>query len=122
MPRVGAAALFSRVGARVCALRKQKRLTQERLAEAADLSPAYLARIEAGTREPTLRTLVAIADALDAPLTLLFEEERAGVPAQLRIAMDGLDARDVELVAALAARLREAPRSAPSRSRRRRPA
>lgn len=121
MPRVAAAGLFARVGTRIAALRKQKQLTQERLAEAADLSPAYLARIESGAREPTLRTLLSIADVLDVALTLLFEEERAGVPAELQIALDGLERRDVALVAALATRLRETSRTAgpATRSRKR---
>lgn len=126
MAQVGAAAeLFARVGARICTLRKQRQLTQESLAEAAELSPAYLARIEAGAREPTLRTLLSVAEALDVPVTLLFEEERAGVPPELRAALDGLDPRDVDLLAALARRLRTTgaatrSRPAPSASRRRR--
>ena len=46
-------------------LRKQKGLSQEKLARLADISNATLVKIEAGVaKEPTITTVTKIADAL----------------------------------------------------------
>ena len=45
--------------------RARKKITQERLAEMADITPEYLARIEAGKYNPTLVVVVKLAEALD---------------------------------------------------------
>ena len=67
---IGAAwALVDYVGLRVRHLRRAAGLTQEGLADAADVDRRYLARIETGSvREPGLETLQKIAKALDLPV------------------------------------------------------
>jgi transcriptional regulator with XRE-family HTH domain len=55
-----------RVGGNVARLRKQRGLTQEALAQAADVKQTYLSEIENGKRNPTLGMLVRLATALDA--------------------------------------------------------
>ncbi len=57
------------LGERVRMLRRQRGLTQEALAEALDLSVAYVSLIERGGRNPPFTTVVAIARALDVPVT-----------------------------------------------------
>ena len=52
------------IGMNVAALRRDKGLSQEDLADAAGLRQAYLSGLEAGKRNPTVRTLVRLADAL----------------------------------------------------------
>lgn len=52
-------------------LRDYRGLTQEQLAGKAGIARAYLAQIETGKREGTLKTLRALADALAIPLDLL---------------------------------------------------
>lgn len=52
-------------------LREQRHLTQERLGEMAGLHQSAIAHLEAGRREPTLGTLVTVADALFVPLDML---------------------------------------------------
>jgi transcriptional regulator with XRE-family HTH domain len=52
------------VANKIKALRKEKHISQDRLAELAKLDRAHLFRIESGTANPTLRTLKVIADAL----------------------------------------------------------
>ena len=52
------------VGRRIKAARKKKGLTQEQLAEMADLSATHISVIERGVKVPRLDAFVAIANAL----------------------------------------------------------
>lgn len=61
----GDAKLAGQLAANVRAQRRLCGLTQAMLAERADLSPHYIALIETGQKLPTLRTLAALASALD---------------------------------------------------------
>lgn len=65
--------LFQQVGGRVRIYRKLAKLTQERLAEKADLSVHYLSRIETGGATPTLESLERIAQALGVQIGELFQ-------------------------------------------------
>lgn len=56
---------YQRIGQRIQALRKQCGYTQEKLAEAANLSPPYLSHIERGTKKASLESLARLANALD---------------------------------------------------------
>lgn len=53
-----------KLGSKIRRLRKQKGLTQEKLAELANLDYSYLNLIEAGKRNPTIKRLAKIARAL----------------------------------------------------------
>ncbi len=61
------------LGHRIRQLRAQKGWTQERLAEEAELDRSYIAGIEVGARNPSLKALVRLADAVGVPLARLFE-------------------------------------------------
>lgn len=52
-------------------LRDYRALTQAQLAEGAGIARAYLAQIETGKRDGTLKTMRALADALEVPLDML---------------------------------------------------
>jgi len=52
-------------------------ITQEELAWRAGLHRTYLAGIEAGSRNPSLRSISRLASALDVPLSTLFAESEA---------------------------------------------
>ncbi len=65
--------LYQQIGERVRTYRKLGRLTQERLAEKADLSVHYLSRIETGSATPTLESLARIAEALGVQIGELFQ-------------------------------------------------
>lgn len=54
------------IGARIQKTRKAKNLTQEQLAEMADLSPSYISAVERGVKTPKLETLIGLANILDA--------------------------------------------------------
>ncbi len=63
-------------GENVARLRIAKRLSQTQLAFGLDpitkgISQSYISQLEAGKRNPKLLTLIAIADALDVPVSEL---------------------------------------------------
>jgi XRE family transcriptional regulator, regulator of sulfur utilization len=61
------------LGRRVRALRDAKEWSQERLAEHATLDRSYIAGIEVGARNPSLKALERLADALSVSLADLFK-------------------------------------------------
>ena len=60
------------LGKRVRELREERRMTQAKLAEKADLSTNYIGEIERGEAQATLDSLFAIMDALEINPSLLF--------------------------------------------------
>ena len=62
------------VGARIRALRAERELTQEQLANAADLGRAMLVQVENGQRGLLYERLFDIADALGVPASALFAD------------------------------------------------
>ena len=69
--------LLKTFGWRVRHLRDAKRWTQEVLAERADLDRSYIAGIEAGLRNPSLKAIAQIARGLNMSLEHLFEHVTA---------------------------------------------
>lgn len=65
-------AIEKRFGDRVRELRREKQLSQEELAFKAGVHRTYLGGIERGERNPSLRNISAIADALGISLSELF--------------------------------------------------
>jgi len=57
--------LLAHFGQQLRTRRKMLGLTQEMLAEIVDLSPTYIAKLEAGAKTPSLETLVSLAKALE---------------------------------------------------------
>ncbi|MBR0851684.1 helix-turn-helix transcriptional regulator [Bradyrhizobium diazoefficiens] len=64
------------LGENVRRLRQLAELSQEGLAEAADLRQALISEIERGEANPRLASLTKIADALKVRLTDLFNQDR----------------------------------------------
>ncbi|HEX7481407.1 MAG TPA: helix-turn-helix transcriptional regulator [Polyangiales bacterium] len=60
------------LGARLRAVRKELRLSQEQAAELCGLHPKYVQRIEAGKANPTLASVTALAHAYGVELRDLF--------------------------------------------------
>lgn len=60
------------LGQQIQKLRRQRGLTQEKLAEKVKLSAKYVQFIESGNRAPSLKTLYRIASALDCKVSHLF--------------------------------------------------
>jgi transcriptional regulator with XRE-family HTH domain len=63
------------LGAKIKHLRGRRGLTQAGLAEALDISVAYVSLIERGGRNPPYTTVVAIAKALGLPTARLVADE-----------------------------------------------
>ena len=62
-----------RFGRNVRRIRREQEVSQERLAEMADLHRTYITSIEHGTRNPSLRPIGRIVAALKVPIDQLFE-------------------------------------------------
>lgn len=62
------------LGGKVRDQRIKKGLSQEEFADLAGLDRTYVSGIERGVRNPTVRTLKTIADALDMSISELLEE------------------------------------------------
>ena len=56
--------LSRRIGRNIAILRKRRGLTQEKLAEKTGLSQNFIARLETGSKNPSIDTIEAIANAI----------------------------------------------------------
>jgi transcriptional regulator with XRE-family HTH domain len=66
---------LKRLGKRLREARQARGLTQEEAAEMMGLHPKYMPRLEGGTANPTVATLIAASVAYKVPLRDLFPEE-----------------------------------------------
>lgn len=57
--------MYRAIGRRIRALRQERALTQEQLAEKAGISLPFLGHIERGTRKLSIETLYKLMDALE---------------------------------------------------------
>jgi len=64
--------IHQKIAANIRSLRKQKNITQEKLALEADLNRAYIGYIERGERKPSVDTLAKLASVLGVKLHELF--------------------------------------------------
>jgi transcriptional regulator with XRE-family HTH domain len=69
--------LSEKFGRAIRAIRLQKNLSQEKLAEMANLDRTYISLIERGKRKPTLDVAKSIADALGFRLTKIINDIEA---------------------------------------------
>lgn len=61
-----------KLGQVICALRRERQMTQEVVALAAGTDAGYLSRIERGERQPSLPLLESIASALEVKTSAIF--------------------------------------------------
>ena len=62
------------IGQRIRNYRIQKNLSQEQLSELASCHPTYIGELEWGEKNATLESIQKVAQALDIPLSQLFEK------------------------------------------------
>ncbi|MBQ7145173.1 MAG: helix-turn-helix transcriptional regulator [Lachnospiraceae bacterium] len=62
------------IGTRIRLARKKAGLSQEKLAELADVHPTYIGQLERGEKNATLESIHKISSALSIPLEKLFEK------------------------------------------------
>lgn len=65
--------LRTELGMRIRYCRKQQKISQETLAELADLHPTYIGQIERGEKNATIDSLFHISRGLNIPLSKLLE-------------------------------------------------
>ncbi|MEQ1761356.1 MAG: helix-turn-helix transcriptional regulator [Vicinamibacterales bacterium] len=75
MPPAKPHPFLKKLGARVRLLRERKGLSQEALADAADVDRSYMSGIERGLRNVSVLNLAKVAKALGVPITSLFDLE-----------------------------------------------
>lgn len=69
---------LKRLGKRLREIREERGLTQEEAAEIMGVHPKSMPRLEGGTTNPSVATLVAASVAYKVPLRDLFPEEDKG--------------------------------------------
>lgn len=67
--------VFKHLGQRIREERTKYRLTQEQLAEAAEINESYIGQVERGEKNPSLETLVSIANSLGVTVDYLLQDE-----------------------------------------------
>ncbi len=78
------------IGKRIQELRKAQGLSQEDVAEKADISPNYLSRIECGKENPTLDMLIKLATTIEVEMQEIFDFGHGVGPNQLKDTMNQL--------------------------------
>ncbi len=73
MKKLSVDIVYSEVGKRIVAARKERGMSQEQLSVNSGIDRSHMGFIEQGRRKPTLSTLVKIANSLDMSLERLFE-------------------------------------------------
>ena len=68
------------VGARIRDFRNERGMSQEELALASEIHPAYLGRLERGEKCPTLDTLYKVSQGLKVPISELLDVEEGIKP------------------------------------------
>ncbi len=66
--------LANTIGHRIRIYRKKANLSQEKLSEIANCHPTYIGQLERGEKNATLESIEKIANALDIPLSQLFDK------------------------------------------------
>lgn len=83
--------------ARLIQIRKAAGLTQQTLAEAAELHVNQIRRYEAGSAQPTLEALIRLAKALHVTLDgLVFDEGERGPDDEFRLRFEALSQLDAQ--------------------------
>jgi DNA-binding XRE family transcriptional regulator len=73
---VSEAQILRALAERIKSLRRSKRWSQEQLAERASIQRSYLADLERGYRNPSVRTLLKIANGIGVPINSLFVKDK----------------------------------------------
>jgi transcriptional regulator with XRE-family HTH domain len=72
------------IGRRIKEARQAKGLSQEALSDKIGMSAKYLSSVERGKENPTLDTLIKLADALEVETSELFNYQHRRSPEELR--------------------------------------
>ena len=93
------------VGERIRKFRTEQKLSQEELAFASELHPAYIGKVERGDKCPTVETLYKVANGLKIPLHKLLdigsgtEVRESDAYHRIQESLDGLSADEMLQIA-----------------------
>ena len=65
--------IYQRLGERISRIRKQKEISQDKLASFSDIDRTYIAKIENGKANPSFKVLMKIARGLKVKLSQLLQ-------------------------------------------------
>lgn len=101
--------ILKAVGAQVRSLRKARKLSQEQLAERADLHYTMIGAVERGKRNITLENLAKIAKGLGVPVRTLFplESKHNDAAKELAVLLAMVDQSTTELILSIAKTIQE---------------
>ena len=93
---------YMKLGEKIKKERMRKRLTQEMLAEMADITSSYVGQIERGERKVTLSKLVRIANVLNVSVDYLLSDNKELIDDNLQIeiknAMNNMKEKDKNMI------------------------
>ena len=99
---------YKRLGERIAQTRKSQKLSQEKLAELADITATNLSHIERGKIKTSIETLVAIANALNVTSNdLLCDSLNHSTQDQIAACLDGCTMQELHLIADVAAAVKK---------------
>ncbi len=96
------------IGKRLKELRRSKQLSQEQLAEKADINSKYLSRMERGTENPTLDMLIKLSNALEVEMWEMFDFGHVAGQRELRQAIQDFSRTSDESTLRLALKIMRA--------------
>lgn len=92
---------YKELGKRIRAERRKQELTQEKLAEMADISESFMGHIERGGRMLSIETLVKIANSLNLSIEYIicgeFSYQPNVLPAEILEALDCMSSKQREV-------------------------
>lgn len=74
MPTMKGNFLYLKIGKRIAAVRKRKKITQDQLSFIADMDRTYLTRLERGQANPSVKMLHKIARKLNIKISSLLKD------------------------------------------------
>lgn len=93
---------YAEIGRRIRACRKQRRLSQEQLAEKVNISPTHMSHIETGSTKLSLNVLVELAESLGVGTDdLIFGERPQAAEKKISEILAGCSHAQMEFIASV---------------------
>lgn len=90
------------IGSRIREIRTKKGMTQEALAEKMGINPKFISSIERGKENPTLNTIINLADSLGVPIGEVFSflelQDTSKRPAGIRELVKNAEPEELKLI------------------------
>ena len=101
---------YREIGARIREARRAAGMTQEQLAEAVDITPVYVSRIENGVKRASLSVLLRITKVLDTHIEYLLTGNSPRGIDKLAELMSGCSEKEWQIIIRIAAAAKDALR------------